>query len=263
MSDEPRTLVIVGGGNMGTALLEGILGGGAVPRGDLAVVEVLDERRDALSTMLPGIEVVATIPPCRAAVIAVKPADAPDAARGAVAAGATRVLSIAAGVTLDRLAEACGPKIAVVRAMPNTPAIVGLGVTAISGTDAAALDWAETLLSAVGDVERLPESMIDGFTAVAGSGPAYVFLVAEALAAAAVREGFAPDVAERIVAQLLLGSATLLHRRGDPVALRAQVTSPGGTTAAGIAALESAGARAAFDRAVVAAAERSREMSRG
>jgi pyrroline-5-carboxylate reductase len=146
--------------------------------------------------------------------------------------------------------------------MPNTPALVGLGASAIASDDDAALDWAESLLSSVGIVDRLPEDSLDAFTAVAGSGPAYVFYVAEALVDAAVDAGLSRATADRVVAQLLLGSATLLDRRGDPRALRAQVTSPGGTTAAGIAALDEHGAREAFGRAVAAATARSRELGR-
>ena len=117
-----------------------------------------------------------------------------------------------------------------------------------------------SILSAVGIVDRLPEPQLDAFTGVAGSGPAYVFLVAESLVEAAVTEGLARPVAERVVGQLLLGASTLLARDGDPAALRAKVTSPGGTTAAGIAVLEEHGVRVAFADAVRAATARSREL---
>jgi pyrroline-5-carboxylate reductase len=147
--------------------------------------------------------------------------------------------------------------------MPNTPALVRLGASAIApGTGAADDDvaWAESILAAVGTVERMSERDLDLFTGVAGSGPAYVFLVAEALTDAAVANGMTPDVAERVVRQLLLGSATLLDREGDPATLRERVTSPGGTTAAGLAVLGERGVREAFAAAVAAATERSREL---
>lgn len=258
-----RDVAVIGGGNMGAALLGGMIDSGVFAPSDLAVVEVLDARRDQLTTMFPGVAVVAEVPPCRGAVLAVKPGDAPAAATAAVAAGATRLLSIAAGVVLTTLEQAAGEGIAVVRAMPNTPALVGKGTSAIAGGNAAGeadLAWAESILSAVGIVDRLPETLLDAFTGVAGSGPAYLFLVAEALTDAAVAEGITAETAERVVAQLLLGASTLLARDGDPATLRKNVTSPGGTTAAGLAALERRDVRDAFGEAVRAATERSREL---
>jgi len=150
-----------------------------------------------------------------------------------------------------------------VRCMPNTPALVGKGTSAIAGGSTADDDdlaWAESILGAVGIVDRLPEPQLDVFTGVAGSGPAYVFLVAEALIEAAVAEGFDPDIAERIVTQLLLGASTLLAQQGDPGTLRKNVTSPNGTTAAGVAVLEEQGLRSIFASAVTAATARSREL---
>jgi pyrroline-5-carboxylate reductase len=130
-----------------------------------------------------------------------------------------RLLSIAAGVRLASIEAAAGPDVAVVRAMPNTPALVRLGASAITaGTtaDRDDVEWARTILEAVGTVDELDEAALDAFTGVAGSGPAYVFLVAEALIDAAVAEGLDPVAAQRIVRQLLIGSATLLDREGDP-----------------------------------------------
>ncbi len=256
-------VVVVGGGNMGAALIGGMIESGAFSPDRLGVVEVVKARRGELAAMFPGVRVSAEIPPCRSAVLAVKPVDAASAASAAVAAGATRVLSIAAGVRLATLETAAGPGAAVIRAMPNTPALVGKGAAAIAagaGADAAALDWAAAILGAVGTVDVLDESSIDVFTGVAGSGPAYLFLVAEALTDAAIAEGLDRSVAERIVRQLLLGSAVLLDRELDPVRLRQQVTSPGGTTAAGVAVLENAGLRRIVHDAVVAATARSREL---
>jgi pyrroline-5-carboxylate reductase len=256
-------LVIVGGGNMGAALLGGLLDSGLVQPPSVAVVEVVEVRRSELVESFPGVTATADVPACRGAVLAVKPGDIPAAATAAASAGATRVLSIAAGVRIATIEDATGPAVAVVRAMPNTPALVRLGASAIAaGTTAQPDDvaWAESILSAVGTVERMTEPELDLFTGVAGSGPAYVFLVAEALTEAAVAEGMARPVAERVVQQLLLGSATLLAREGDPALLRERVTSPGGTTAAGLRVLDSLDVRAAFAAAVRAAAERSREL---
>jgi pyrroline-5-carboxylate reductase len=150
--------------------------------------------------------------------------------------------------------------------MPNTPALVGAGAAAVAagaGADEADVRWAESILSAVGTVVRVPESLLDAVTGLSGSGPAYVFLVAEALIEAGVLVGLPRDVSVSLVTQTLLGSAELLARSGEsPEALRAAVTSPGGTTAAGIRALEQASVRAALLDAVAAATERSRELGR-
>jgi pyrroline-5-carboxylate reductase len=256
-------LVIIGGGNMGAALLGGLLDSGAFDASAIAVVEVAASRRDELSSHFPDVRIEATVPRCAGAVLAVKPADTAAAASAAGAGGATRVLSIAAGVRLATIEAAAGSDVAVIRAMPNTPALVRLGACAIAGGTTADRDdvsWARRILEAVGTVDEVDESALDAFTGVAGSGPAYVFLVAEALIDAAVAEGLEPDMAERVVRQLLLGSATLLDREGDPRRLREMVTSPNGTTAAGLAALADCDLRGAVGAAVRAATQRSREL---
>ena len=255
-------LAVMGGGNMGAALVGGLLQAGW-STSDLAVVEVLAARRAELATMFPGVTVVDSVPACEAALIAVKPYDVPTACTTAARAGATRILSIAAGVSVAVLEAAAGPDVAVVRAMPNTPALVGEGAAAICGgalIGEADLVWAESILGAVGTVVRVPESQLDAITGLAGSGPAYVFLVAEALIDAGVLAGLARPVSEALVAQLLVGSSKLLAERGDPAALRAMVTSPGGTTAAGVRVLEEHAVRSALLEAVMAATARSREL---
>lgn len=256
-------VVMIGGGNMGAALLGGMIESGRYPAESLAVVERLESRRAVLEAMFPGVAVVGEIPAAAGAVIAVKPDGVSEAVVAAVAAGATRVLSIAAGVTLATLESAAGDGVAVIRAMPNTPALVGKGASAIAGGAAATdadLAWAEEVLGAVGIVERLDEHLLDVFTGVAGSGPAYVFLLAEALTAAAIDGGLDADVAERVVAQLLLGSSALLDRDRDATQLRVNVTSPGGTTAAGLARFEAAGFSEIVADVVRAATDRSREL---
>ena len=247
---------------MGAALVGGLIAGGW-PEGDLAVVEVVAPRRDELTTMFPGVFINATVPPCDAALIAVKPYDAADAAAMASAAGARRVLSIAAGVSIDTLQRACGDGVVVVRSIPNTPALLGKGAAAMCGgafvTDED-LDWAEGILGAVGTVARVPEPLLDAVTGLVGSGPAYLFLVAEALIDAGVLAGLTRPIADALVRQLFVGSAAMLAEYGDPVALRAMVTSPGGTTAAGLRVLEEHGTRSALLEAVFAATTRSREL---
>jgi pyrroline-5-carboxylate reductase len=255
-------LVIVGGGNMGAALVGGLLAASGEPL-SVAITEALPARRRQLADLFPHIEVVAAVPACAGAVIAVKPPDVPAAVAEAVAAGATRILSIAAGVSIAAIEAAADAPVAVIRAMPNTPALVGQGASAIAGGTSTTDDdlaWAERILGAVGTVERVGEQLLDAVTALTGSGPAYLFLVAEALIDAAVAAGLPRPLAERLTTQLFVGSSALLADRGDPAGLRAMVTSPGGTTAAGLAALEARAVRAAFANAVVAAAARSVEL---
>jgi pyrroline-5-carboxylate reductase len=151
--------------------------------------------------------------------------------------------------------------------MPNTPALVGTGASAIAAGSAAGpgdVAWAQGVLGAVGVVEVVPEALLDAVTGLSGSGPAYVFLVAEALVEAGVLAGLPRPTASRLAFQTLLGAARMVSESADgPEALRAAVTSPGGTTAAGLRELERAGVRAAFLDAVMAATERSRELGRG
>jgi pyrroline-5-carboxylate reductase len=258
-------LLIVGGGRMGEALLRGLLDRGWASPGEMAVAERLDRRRDEVARAFPGVAVAEAPGPAEGVVVAVKPGDVAPACRAVAAAGAGRVLSIAAGVPLATLEASLGD-VPVVRAMPNTPALVGAGAAAIApGRRAGEADlaWAEEVLGAVGVVVRVPESLLDAVTGLSGSGPAYVFLVAEALVEAGVLVGLPRDVSARLATQTLLGSARLLAESAEgPEALRAAVTSPGGTTAAGLRVLEARGVRAALLDAVVAATERSATLGR-
>jgi len=257
-------LAVVGGGNMGAALVGGLLHAGWAAA-DLAVVEVLPARAAQLQEMFPGVAITGEIPACEAALIAVKPYDVAAACAAAAAAGATRLLSIAAGIGLAALQEAAGPEVAVVRSMPNTPALVGKGAAAICGgptADDADLAWAESILGSVGIVVRVPEAQLDAVTGLAGSGPAYLFLVAEALIDAGVLAGLSRANSEALVTQLFVGSSALLEQRGDPAQLRAMVTSPGGTTAAGLRQLEEHAVRSAFLEAVMAATQRGVELGK-
>ena len=263
MDDQGYELVIIGGGNMGAALLGGLVDSGVFAESTLCVVEVDGARRDQLAATFPAVAVAATVPRCSGAVLAVKPDGISAAAAAAAEAGARRLVSIAAGVRLATIEAAAGVGIAVIRAMPNTPALVRLGACAIAAGSAATIDdvaWARSILEAVGTVEEVDEASLDAFTGLAGSGPAYVFLLAESLIDAAVEEGLDRAMAERVVPQLLLGSATLLDRDGDPTRLREMVTSPNGTTAAGLAALDERDLRGAIAAAVRAATGRSREL---
>ncbi len=258
-----RTLLLMGGGRMGEALLGGLLAAGRPP-GELVVAEVSRSRREELAAAHPEVKVVEAAIPAAAAVLAVKPGDVAVTVRAVAEAGVRRVLSVAAGVTTREIESAAGRRLAVVRAMPNTPALIGAGAAAISAGSAAGeedLAWAEEVLGAVGVVVRVQETALDAVTGLSGSGPAYVFLVAEAMVEAGVLAGLSREVAETLAFQTLLGSSRLLVE-GDigPAALREAVTSPGGTTAAGLRELERRGVRAAFLDAVTAAAARSREL---
>jgi pyrroline-5-carboxylate reductase len=272
-----RKLLVIGGGKMGEALVEGLLSSGWCRPDEVVIAEVSPSRRaelaggEGLVGRHPGVSVVAELgqaEPADAAVIAVKPGDAEVACRAVAVMEPppARLLSIAAGIGLSELESWCGQRIAVVRAMPNAAAVVGASATAISPGSRASeadLEWAKEVMGAVGLVVELPEKLLDAVTGLSGSGPAYVALVAEALTDAGVLVGLPRELSYRLVAQTVLGSARLLSESGSgPEALRAAVTSPGGTTAAGLRQLEACRTRSAFIEAVAAATERSRELGR-
>jgi pyrroline-5-carboxylate reductase len=257
-------LAIMGGGNMGAALLGGLLAASWAAPEEIVVVEPVAATRAALAERFAGVAITDQPTGAAGTVLAVKPGDVAAAATGAAGAGTDRILSIAAGVTTGAIEAAAGAGVRVVRAMPNTPALVGRGAAAIApGRHAgeADLEWAASILSSVGIVVRVPETQLDAVTGLSGSGPAYVFLLAEAMTDAGVLVGLSRDTSRALVVQTLLGAATLLAA-GDRSAeeLRAAVTSPGGTTAAGLLTLERAGMRASVMEAVRAATERSREL---
>jgi len=198
-------------------------------------------------------------------VVAVKPRDVP-AILGQLKMRVGKkqmILSLAAGITTATYETNLGA-VPVVRAMPNTPALVGEGVTGVAGGSYATdehLKRATEILGAVGSVTIMDESLLDAVTAVSGTGPAYVFLMAEALTEAAVREGLPRDIAEAFVHQTIRGAGHLLTDTDtSPAELRSQVTSPGGTTAAAVHVLEERGFRALVEDAVRAAARRAAEL---
>jgi pyrroline-5-carboxylate reductase len=260
-------LAIIGGGKMGEALLAGLLGAQWARAEEIIVVEPVEARRKELAATFVDVDVTDAPMQTEGAVIAVKPGDVEGACRSVADAGVQRVLSIAAGVPLVSLERWVGDGTPVVRAMPNTAALVGAGAAAIAaGTWAgdADLAWAESILGAVGIVQRVSEPLLDAVTGLSGSGPAYVFLVAEALIEAGVLAGLSRPAAQALVIQTMLGSARLLAETGKTAEEhRAAVTSPGGTTAAGLRALESRGVRSAFIEAVWAATQRSKELGQG
>lgn len=255
---------------MGEALVSGLMAAGWGDPDELVISEASPVRREQLVTefagLHPRLSITDTPPPAEGAVVAVKPGDVEGVCRAVSGLRYSRVLSVAAGVTLESLERwlGAGEATAVVRAMPNTAALVAAGAAAISGGSHAgeeAMVWAEEILGSVGTVVRVTEGLLDAVTGLSGSGPAYVFLLAEALVDAGVLVGLARPVARTLATQTLLGAARLLDETGEtPEALRAAVTSPGGTTAAGLRALEAAAVRSAVIDAVVAATERSRQL---
>ncbi|MGH8916156.1 MAG: pyrroline-5-carboxylate reductase [Acidimicrobiia bacterium] len=266
MADHP-SVAILGVGAIGEALFSGLKRAGW-PAGDLSLCVRREDRAAELSKRsrsLISLDPIEAIEDRDVVVIAVKPRDVP-AILGQLKMRVGKkqmVLSLVAGITTARYENQLGA-VAVVRAMPNTPALVGEGVTGISKGAYASADHlarAEEILGAVGPVRVMDESLLDAVTAVSGTGPAYVFLMAEALTEAAVREGLPRDVAEAFVHQTIRGAGHLLTDTGiAPAELRSQVTSPGGTTAAAIHVLEERGFRAIVEDAVRAAAKRAAEL---
>lgn len=261
-------MVLMGCGKMGGAMLSGWLKGGL----SAASVWVTDPNPADWLTAA-GVHINEDYPDAPAvALIAVKPQMMGDAlpAVAALGGGATLVISVAAGTPISRFEEVFGPGTPVIRAMPNTPAAIGRGITAIignAGVTEAHLKLAEDLLSAVGQVVRLEnEGQMDAVTAVSGSGPAYVFHLIETLAAAGVAEGLNPDLAMALAKATVGGAGDLAEQaEEDPAQLRVNVTSPNGTTQAALEVLmdEAEGFPALLRRAVKAAADRSKELSRG
>ncbi|MBE0703452.1 MAG: pyrroline-5-carboxylate reductase [Afipia sp.] len=261
------SIVLAGAGKMGGAMLSGWLAQG-VAADRLAVIDPAPSD-DITSLTAKGLRINPVQPGDVAVlVMAVKPqmfADAAPQLRTLVKP-ATLVISIMAGVPIAKLSQACGGK--VVRAMPNTPAAIGRGITvavAEAGVGQQQRDIADALLSATGSVEWIDdEALMDAVTAVSGSGPAYVFLLAEELARAGIAAGLSPELATRLARETVAGSGELLHRSDlTSETLRKNVTSPGGTTAAALEVLMSPGGfQPLLTRAVAAAAKRSRELAK-
>lgn len=251
---------------MGEALLGGVLSSDWAAPEDVLVVEPSAERRSELCATYVGLQVADQVHEMVDAIIAVKPQHVSDVAAALGGAMAPRILSVAAGVTIASM-EAMAPNARIVRCMPNTPALVGEGASAIAGgtkSDDTDLVWAESILGAVGIVVRVDEVDIDAVTGLSGSGPAYVFHLAEALIAAGVAQGLTPEVADVLARQTLLGASRLLIESGeDPAVLRQNVTSPGGTTAAGLAVFAEADLEGIVGRVVAAAVARSIELGAG
>ena len=261
-------VAIFGAGVMGETLLSGLLRAGRAP-GDLVITERRADRAAELTEKY-GVRALSNTEAADLAdtlILVVKPQDI----RGLLAEIRDHVTSdnlvvcIAAGITTGTVEEALEPKRAVVRVMPNTPALVDQGMAAVSpGSHVSAdqLEEAKSILAATGKVAEVPEYLQDAVTAISGSGPAYIFYVVEAMIEAGVVLGMPRAMATELVVQTLFGAATMIKETGQhPTVLREQVTSPGGTTAAALRELDDHKVRAAFIRAMEAAAKRSAELS--
>lgn len=264
------TIAIFGAGVMGEALLSGLLKGD-MAAGDLIVAERRPERARELSQRY-GVQVVDNLAAAAAAdtvVLVVKPQDMDALLKeiGSSLKPDALVISLAAGITTTFLEERLTAKTAVIRVMPNTPALVDEGMSAMSPgafCTEAQMQVAGELLGAVGKVLTVPEKYQDAVTAISGSGPAYIFYVVEAMIEAGVVLGLPRATAHELVVQTLVGAATMLRETGEhPTVLRENVTSPAGTTAAALRELDDHKVRAAFVTAMEAARDRSQQLANG
>ena len=267
-----QTITVIGAGNIGRALVGGLLRGYDVDPSRIRATRRNPEALVELQELFPGIRTstdnVEAVRGASVVVLAIKPQSAReviDEIREATDAGAL-VVSVLAGLTTDALQAAFEKELAVVRAMPNTPALVDAGATALAGGRFATthqLALARRMFEAVGKVEMVPEYLMDAVTGLSGSGPAYVYMFIEALTDGGVNQGLPRAVARRLAAQTVFGAAKLaLETEKHPAVLKDEVTTPAGTTIAAIADLESHGLRTMLINAVAVATARSKELSR-
>jgi pyrroline-5-carboxylate reductase len=272
MPIDERKIAILGAGRIGEALLSGLISSGWRKPGEIAATSRRPERVDALREKF-GVAATTSNPEAVSGaaivVISVKPQDL-DALLGEVGgliSADQTVLTIAAAIPTATIERRLDSSVPVVRAMPNTPSTVHEGIAGLApGAHAEEehLALAEEVLSHLGAVVRVPESMMDAVTAVSGSGPAYFALLAEAMIEAGILLGLARETSTQLVVQTMLGTAKQLRDdKMHPVELREMVTSPGGTTIAAIHELEQAGVRAAFLNAIQAAMRRAKELAAG
>jgi pyrroline-5-carboxylate reductase len=272
MTIKGLTVGFIGGGNMGEALIKGLLGASLVPASAIHATDVRLERLKELDRLY-GIQVSSSnadlVRHSDIVILAVKP-QIMDSVLKEIAPAVTRkklLISVAAGVSTAKIRTALHKDARLIRVMPNAPALVLEGVTAIAKAENLEpddLDTAGEIFSAVGRVVVLDETLMDAVTGLSGSGPAYVAVVIESLADGGVRMGLDRITAMTLATQTVLGAAKLLLETGlHPGALKDMVSSPGGTSIAGIAALEEGGIRTTFIKAVEKATERSRELGQG
>lgn len=267
-----HTIGFIGAGRMATALARGCLQSGLVSSESLLAADPLPEARQAFAAQLPAVEVFGTNEPVLARADLVFLAVKPQVMASVLAEISPHVterhllVSIAAGVTLARLAGGLPARTRLVRVMPNTPCLVGMGASCFSRGDTAIEEDAESvrqILASVGSAFEVPETLLDAVTGLSGSGPAFVYSVIEALAEGGAAMGLPQELALELAAQTARGAAEMVLKTGQsPAALRQQVTSPGGTTLAGLEKLASLQGAEAFREAVIAATYRSQELGR-
>lgn len=277
----PRPVLFIGGGNMAGAIIRGALRAGVIASHSTVVAEPDESRRRELSELglvtapnaasalvaLAQVELGVRSGPSGAIVLAIKPQMLSTVIESTPALSDARrlVVSIMAGATRESLGSAIPGGHRIARVMPNLPISIGKGMTAIAEDPALPPEdtrWIESLFNAGGATIRIDESLMDAFTAVAGSGPAYLFYLAEAMERAAHSIGFDPKTARRLVRQTIVGAASLMSGDdADPASLRSAVTSKGGTTHAACTTLDREGVMEAFTKALTAARDRGRELS--
>ncbi len=268
LSGHHETIGFIGAGNMAGALIRGLIRAG-LPPAQIRATDTDSAKTAALARELSigqEIDGVSVVAGSDVIVLALKPGLVCSVAQDLASSASDKLwISVAAGVTTSQLEDALGSQSRVVRAMPNTPALVGQGATALCGGSRATdqdLQLAEVLLSAAGITARVSEGMMDAVTGLSGSGPAFVMMIIEAMTDGAVRSGLPRPLAQTLAAQTVKGAAVMLQETGKhPGELKDMVTSPAGTTIAGVEALEAAGLRSALIAGVTAAAHRSRELS--
>lgn len=269
-----KRLAVLGVGMMGGALARGLVRAGAMPPENITLFDTHRARVEHIASDLGGEAPANVAESARDAVvgadivlIAVKPGVVPTVLTQVAPALSENhlVISIAGGVRTGKMEEIVGGKVPVIRVMPNTPALVGEGVTALTRGSHATdqhFSLAEALFAAVGRTAEVEERLMDAVTGLSGSGPAYVYLLIEALMDGGVKAGLTRETARLLAAQTVYGAAKMvLDSEEHPAQLRDNVTTPGGTTIAGLTVLERAGIRVALMDAVEAAAQRSRELS--
>ena len=263
-----QNLVFLGGGRMAEALINGVLSAKGYRPDQIHVADPDRGRLDHLKTRY-GVQInVANhevVVLSDVIILAVKPQVIVEALTGIRGVLTNQlVISVAAGITIDRIRDLCGPAARIIRAMPNTPAMVGEGITALAigpNLEEEAVACAEGILRSVGRVVRIQEQLMDAVTGLSGSGPAYVFLVIEAMTDGGVKVGLPRETASLLAAQTVLGAARMVLETGQhPARLKDQVTSPGGTTMAGLHRLEQGGVRAVLIDAIETATKRSKEL---
>ncbi|MCY4159680.1 MAG: pyrroline-5-carboxylate reductase [Bacteroidetes bacterium] len=271
MSLSDQTITVIGAGNIGRALVGGLLNGGHVKPSQIRVTRrnphALDTLRETFSGVSVGTDNKEAVIGATIVILSVKPTNwqtVINEIREHVSSD-TLIVSVLAGLTTSRIGKEFSENQPVVRTMPNTPMIVGKAATAISAGNTATADHlalVQEMFEAVGSVEKVQEYLMDAVTGLSGSGPAYVFMLIEALTDAGVKQGLPRSISFRLAKQTVLGAAELAHHSGEhPAILRDQVTTPGGTTISAIAELEQYGLRTMFIHAVTTATERSKELS--